>query len=58
MGVMRPNYNSTKLCFAYFGFSPASDLRKNAWFILYRGSAERQAEIARSGPPTFALETL
>jgi hypothetical protein len=34
---MRPNYNSTKLCFAYFGFYPRSNPgKRKAWFILYR----------------------
>jgi hypothetical protein len=47
--ALSSNHNSTKVCFAYFGFSPASDPRKkNAWFILYpqlRRAASRNCSI-------------
>jgi hypothetical protein len=47
--AIRSNCDSTKVCFACFGFySGAGADKKKAWFLIIRTGKSGQAEIARS----------
>ena len=46
----RPNYNSTKVCFAYFGFLLGGTLRKKKHHFSFNdGFQSGQVQIARAG---------